>query len=116
MSSSRSEAKQRSILREIAHDPRLGDDSSPKLVEDRLGAERLGDDPLLGLFEPVGREVMGGEPKREALGAVEPGAGQREELREPAAQPRQIAAAADIGEHADGRLGHREHVRSVATR
>ena len=45
----------------------------------------------------------------QAFGAVEPGAGQREELREPPAQPRQIAAAADVGENADRRFGHGEH-------
>ena len=80
-----------------------------QLVEDRLDAERLGDDPLLGLLEPVGREVMRREPERQALGAVEPRAGQREELRKPAAQPRQIAPAADVRENADRRLGHRQN-------
>ena len=52
---------------------------------------------------------MGGEPQPEAFRAVEPRAGQREELREAAAQPRQIAPAADVGENADRRFRHRQH-------
>ena len=52
---------------------------------------------------------MGREPQPQALGAVEPRAGQREELREAAAQPRQIPAAADVGKDADRRLRHGEH-------
>ena len=52
---------------------------------------------------------MRGEPQAQALGAVEPRAGQREKLREPPAQPRQIPPAADVGEQADRRLRHREH-------
>ena len=52
---------------------------------------------------------MGREPQAQAFGAVEPRAGQREELRQPPAQPRQIAPAADIGENADRRFGHGQH-------
>ena len=51
---------------------------------------------------------MGGEAQAHAFGAVEPRAGQREELREAAAQARQIAAAADVGKDADRRLRHGE--------
>ncbi len=62
----------------------------------------------LDLLEPVGRDVMGGEAQSDALRAVEPGAGQRQELRDPAAQAREIAAAADVGEQADRGLRHGE--------
>src|SRR3546814_2695642 len=48
------------------------------------------------------------EAERLALGTIEPVAGQREELPHPPRQPRQIPAAADIGEQPDSRLGHRE--------
>jgi len=40
------------------------------------------------------------------FGAVEPRPGQREELADATGQPRQIPAAADIGEQADTRFGH----------
>ena len=52
---------------------------------------------------------MGGEPQLKAFGAVQPGAGQRQELRQPPAQPRQVTPAADVGEDADGGLRHRQH-------
>jgi hypothetical protein len=51
---------------------------------------------------------MGGEAQAEALGAVEAGAGQSEELAGPPRQARQIPAAADVGEQADRRLRHGE--------
>ena len=62
----------------------------------------------LHLLEPIGGDIVGGEAERDAFGAVEPGAGQREELRDPAAQPRKIAAAADVREQADRGLRHGE--------
>ncbi len=49
------------------------------------------------------------KPKPQAFGAVEAGAGQREELGEAAAKPRQIAPAADVREDSDRGLGHRQH-------
>ena len=51
---------------------------------------------------------MGRQPQRLAFGPGQPGTGQSEELRQPTAQPRQIAPSADIGKNADRRLGHGE--------
>src|SRR3546814_7347929 len=51
---------------------------------------------------------MGREAEREAFGAVEPRAGQREKDADASFEPRQIPAAADVGEQADPGLGHRE--------
>ena len=51
---------------------------------------------------------MRGETEREAFGAVEPVAGQREKLPHPPGQPRQIPSAADIGKQADAGFGHGE--------
>ena len=65
-------------------------------------------DPRLDLVERGLRDIMGGEAEIMAFGAVEPRAGQREELADPARQPRQIPAAADVGEQADRGFGHRE--------
>ena len=48
------------------------------------------------------------QPQLHALGAIEPSPGQREELREPPAKPRQIASPADVGENADRRFRHRQ--------
>ena len=96
-------------LLEIAHDPRLGDLLFREFVEDREHTERLRHDPLLGFLEPVGRKVMRRQPQPEAFGAVEPRPGQRKELRQPPAQPRQVTPTADVGEQPDGGLGHRQH-------
>src|SRR3546814_13515476 len=48
------------------------------------------------------------EAEREAFGAVEPRAGQREKDADASFEPRQIPAAADVGEQADPGLGHRD--------
>src|SRR6478735_788833 len=51
---------------------------------------------------------MGRQSKAEAFGAVQPRSGQRQELRQPTAQARQIPSAADIREDADRRFRHGE--------
>ena len=48
------------------------------------------------------------EPERMTFGAVEPVPGQREILPDAPRQPREIPAAADIGEQPDPGFGHRE--------
>src|SRR3546814_13526947 len=63
--------------------------------------------PLLCLGKPRRRKIMGREAEREAFGAVEPRAGQREKDADASFEPRQIPAAADVGEQADPGLGHR---------
>ena len=77
-------------------------------AQDRL--DMLGDlDQLaLHLLQPVRGDIMGGEAERDALRAVEPRAGQRQELRDAPAQAREVAAAADVGEQADRGLRHGE--------
>src|SRR3546814_18219412 len=69
--------------------------------------------PLLCLGKPRRRKIMGREAEREAFGAVEPRAGQREKDADASFEPRQIPAAADVGEQADPGLGHREDRKST---
>ena len=66
------------------------------------------DNPRLGLGELFARQVVRDDPRPAHLGPVEPRAGEREELAEPPRQPREIPAAADIGEQADPGFGHGE--------
>ena len=51
---------------------------------------------------------MRGNTRPDAFGAVETGTGQREELPQAPAQPRQVPAAAHVGEQADTAFGHGE--------
>ena len=57
-------------LLQVADDRRLGHVFVAQLVEDRLGAERLRDDPFLGFFEPVRRQIVRRKPQAEAFRAV----------------------------------------------
>ena len=60
---------------------------------------------LGGTAAVAGQEVS---PTPDVPCAVEPRAGQRQELADSSRQPRQIPAAADVGKQPDRRLGHGE--------
>ena len=78
------------------------------LLKDRRDVLRIARDPRLGVVQYRAWHVLAREPQREAFRPVEPVPGQRKILPHPPRQPRQIPAAADIGEKPDPRFGHGE--------
>ena len=84
---------------------RRGDRQLAQYAADAIGVLR---DARLRLGEFFGGQIVGGEAQCEAFGPVEPRAGEREIRADAPFQPRQIPAAADVGEQADPGFGHRE--------
>ncbi len=107
MSSTRSPANSRSIaLRRAVTGPSpAGSAKAPSIASTGIAAaqrlEQLGE---AGRGDPVG-----GDPGRDAIGGVEPLAGQRAIGAELARQARQEPGRPDVGKEADADLRHREH-------
>src|SRR3546814_20237341 len=81
---------------------RRGDREFAQYAADPVGVRR---DPRLCLGKPRRRTIMGREAEREAFGAVEPRAGQREKDADATFEPRQIPRAPDVGERKRGVTG-----------
>ena len=65
-------------------------------------------DPGLGFFQLFAWQVMGREACPKTFCPIQPCAGECQELSQTPAQPREIPAAANVGEQADARFRHGE--------